>query len=415
MNASGSVRRSKILLVLTTTLGGTGLHAYHLAKDLNRSKFDVALAYGPGQPLDRDIEQLGVPVHHLSMVRSLSPFTNLRGLIRLYRLMRREEFDLVCSQCSIAGCLARVAAKMAGVPVSIFIIQLYASHDYVRPVKRRLYLWIERVMDWLTDHYVAVSSAMKEEGLRKRIVPQEKVSVIYNAIDLRSYDPASVRDARRSLGIDPGCRVVGTISRLERQKGIPYLLQAIALVRETVPDVRVLIVGDGPLRMQMEELAHEIGVAQNAIFTGWRRDTADLLACMDVFCLCSLWESFGFVLVEAMAMKRPVVATRVGGIPEVVEDGQTGFLVSPEDPDALAEKVHKLLRDPALALRFGEAGRKRVEEHFSVGRMVAKYETLFSGLAGRRNGGLLRTDSSGQGRPNATAYLRNAPQRKVTE
>lgn len=394
MSASGSNGRYKILLVLTTTLGGTGLHAYHLAKDLNRSKFDVALAYGPGQPLDRDIERLGVPIHHLSMVRSLSPFTNLRGLIQLYRLMRREKFDLVCSQCSIAGCLARVAAKMAGVPVSIFIIQLYASHDYVRPMKRRLYLWIERVMDLFTDHYVAVSHAMKEEGLRKRIVPQEKVSVIYNAIDPRPYDQAPARNARRSLGIDPDCRVVGTISRLERQKGIPYLLRAIALVREAVPDVRALIVGDGPLRTQMEDLAHTLGVARNVMFTGWRRDTADLLACMDVFCLCSLWESFGFVLVEAMAMKRPVVATRVGGIPEVVEDGRTGFLVSPEDPDALAQKVLTLLRDPALARRFGEAGRTRMEEHFSIGRMVAKYEGLFSELADRRSGGSLRTSSS---------------------
>ena len=192
-----------------------------------------------------------------------------------------------------------------------------------------------------------------------------------------------MRTVRRDLEIPEDVQVVGTLGRYEPQKGLVYFLRAAARVHAKRPLTHFLVVGDGPLREELEALATELGIRQVVHFAGWRSDVPELLAAMDVFCLASLWETFGIAIAEAMLASLPIVASNVDGIPEVVADGETGFLVPPKDAMALAEKLLLLLEDQDLARDMGEAGRLRAQTRFSVPTMVHEYEQFFRRLAGR--------------------------------
>jgi len=377
--------RIRTLLVITSTAGGAGLHAYYVAKHLPRSVFDLTVAFGPGYPLDRRYAELGLPIRHLSMSRSLAPLASARTFVQLWRLMRAERFDLVCTACSIAGVLGRLAAWMTGVPRRVLFIHAFASHPHQpRPI-RWAYGWVERALDPFTTHYYAVSEATRRFGVERRLFAPEKATVVYNGIPL---DSAEFRIQNSEFGISEAVRaecefpadapLIVTAGRLETQKGLSYLLEAAALVQRELPAARFLIVGDGPLLQRLRAQAEQLGLAKVVRFTGWRDDVLRLIRAADVFCLASLWESFGLVLAEAMSLSKPVVATNVDGIPEVVANGDTGLLVPPRDPPALAAALLTVLRDAALAARLGQAGRQRVAAHF---RLEPNIERLAHELA----------------------------------
>ena len=195
--------------------------------------------------------------------------------------------------------------------------------------------------------------------------------------------PQPTRLLREELGIPEGSTVIGTLARLDRQKVLDDMLRATALVREQCSNVTLLIAGDGPLHADLRALARELRIEDSVHFLGWRTDVQRVLSCIDVYCLSSLWEALPFALLEAMAMSRPIVATSVDGVPEIVVDGKTGFLASPREPRVLAEGLVKLVRDPELRERMGAAGRRRAQAIFSVDNMVANYAELFREAARR--------------------------------
>lgn len=216
--------------------------------------------------------------------------------------------------------------------------------------------------------------------------PSERVHAVLNAIELSRWDPTlDPTIGRATIGVPQGAPFIVSVARLFRSKGQHELIQALARVKREFPDVRLAIVGadypegNGETRW-LQDRARELGVAENVIFTGQRSDIASLMAACDVFSLPSFLEPFGLVFAEAMAMKRPVVALSDGGTPEVVEHEKCGLLSSAGDIDALAFNLIRLLRDPALRQRFGEYGRKRVEEHFTPSRMAADVADLYGRL-----------------------------------
>jgi len=372
-------RPPRVLLLITSTAGGVGVHAYYLARYLPARGFDLAVGYGAGYPMDADMERLGLPVIHFSISRRISPFTNLRALWQVYRYLARNPVDILLMECSIAGFIGRVAGWFAGVPTRIYCLQLYASHVWQSRAKQWVYRIIERTLDAFTTHYVAPSRAMVRFGVKHRILRESDVTVIHNAITLsdKIIPDAPKRIQRRAeLGLRPNGLVIGTLSRFEPQKGIPFLLRAAAAVHEKQPDVQFMIGGDGPLRAELEKLANSLGLSNVVHFVGWRIDVPAVLSCMDIFCMASLWESFGIVFAEAMAMGVPVVSTTVDGIPEVVAHGETGLLVPPADVPALAEALLTLVRDETLRAQMGSAGRKRAHELFDVECMIDGFADL---------------------------------------
>ena len=392
--------RIKVLLLLTSTAGGAGQQNYILAKYMSRERFDLTIAYGLGYPLDREFAGLDLPVRHLSMSRKISPLVNLRGFFQIRRLIKQGRFDVVCTSCSIAGLMGRIAAALAQVPTRIHVLHVYASRPYQNKAKQMIYRWIERGLDRITTRYIAVSEAAKLYGVNTGIMSADKVDVVFNAVESTSACGRSGEEMRRLLGLEEQARVVGTLGRYEDQKGIRYILEAAPAVLARQPETRFLIVGDGPLRPELEALARSLKIDHAVRFTGWRDDVPDVLRVMDLFCLASLWETFGLVLVEAMLAGLPVVATRVDAVPEVVADEETGVLVPPADPPALAGAILRLIEDGEEAGRMGAAGLERARRLFSMDAMVAGYERVFGGRA--ETGAETRDEVSSQAWPSRT-------------
>ena len=376
-----SAERIRVLLLMTSTAGGVGLQNYFLARGLSCERFAVSVAFGPGYPLDGAFDTLDVPVRRLSLSRQLSPLNNLRGFVEVLRLLRNGGFDVVCTSASIAGLVGRVAGRLAGVPVRLHVLHVYASRPYQSEWKRRAYRRIERWLDGFTTAYVAVSDSAKRFGVDSGIMTSDKVSVIFNAVERRAPGGRPDLEIRRELGLRPDSRLVGTLGRLETQKGVRYLVAAAPSILARHPDTEFLVVGDGPLRTELEALSRRLGVGKAVHFTGWRDDVSEILGILDIFCLASLWETFGLVLAEAMLVSLPVVATRVDAIPEVVVDNETGLLVPPQDPAALAAGISKLLEDREMARTMGRAGFERASNMFSLDAMLGSYEQLLESLA----------------------------------
>lgn len=244
---------------------------------------------------------------------------------------------------------------------------------------RRFRLAAQRLIAKCLKHIVAVSPEVRQTLLDEWQVPDDKVSVILNGIPLESQPlPRAERDARRrELGFGHTDFVIGTMGFFRPVKDFPTLVQAMARVHANAPQARLALIGDGPGRSDLENLVHRMGLDQVVRFLGWRTDAATILPCLDAFALCSLSEGISLALLEAMAAGVPIVATRVGGNPLVVRDGETGWLVPPRAADVTADAILALLRDPSTRCGMGRSGRDRARTHFSVDRMARDYERVY--------------------------------------
>jgi sugar transferase (PEP-CTERM/EpsH1 system associated) len=295
--------------------------------------------------------------------------------LRLAKLLKSRRVDVVHTYSGVYrdGCLA---ARLARVPVNLHTDQgrFYPADSW----KLRL---THRFMTRLRDRVISVSKELKDYLVNEVGLPPEKVTVIYNAVNCNPSHPSgNPDDLQHELGLNDDCPVVGIVGRLVPVKDHGTLLKATARMFAAVPQVRLLVVGEGPLRAELEALARELQIVDRVMFLGHRYDVPNLLPLMDVAVLCSLHEGSSLTLLEAMAAGRAVVATAVGGNPELVLDGVTGLLVPARSPEALADAIVTLLRDPALRASMGQAGKNRVKEHFSIETMVQSYESLYRSL-----------------------------------
>lgn len=378
------MKKIKILHILTTTAGGLGQSVLSLVTRLDPEKFDVVVAFGPGYPLDQAFAEKGIRVVAVRMKRGLH-WNNLLGFWDLYRLLRRERFDIVHAHAPIAGFLGRVAARLARVGIVIFTLHGGSTLNDQSLLNRSLLRFVEKLLDRCTDHYVAVSDYVQQRWRRRWIASQKPVTLIYHGGAERGAAIDSP-GRRKALGFDPGKPLVGTVGLLEKQKGTENFIRAVPRVLQSFPECQFAVIGDGPLRRPLEETAERLGVSRSVRFLGWRNDAAELIGMFDLFCLPSLWESFGLVLLEAMAHAKPVVATEVGGVPEVVANGETGLLVPPEDPVSLSKAIAYFLTHPEIAAEMGKRGEARLAERFTLTRMVEQYERFYMSVIRERAG-----------------------------
>ena len=245
---------------------------------------------------------------------------------------------------------------------------------------------LERRLSGTTDAVVVVSEADERRVRRLRLAAPEKVKLIRNGVAPPTmpagFDPAA---KKRDLGLGGG-PLVGAVSRLHRQKGLIHLVRAAALFGTLLPEAAVAVVGGGPLRESLENEARKWGLGNRFRFLGERADAPEILASFDVFVLPSLWEGLPYALVEAAAAGRPIVATAIDGVLEVVRDGETGLLVPPANPEALSAAILRLLGDPALARRLGRAAREQIPPRFGMDVMIGETAALYRNLASRRPG-----------------------------
>ena len=245
---------------------------------------------------------------------------------------------------------------------------------------------INKVLSRYTHKIITCSDAVKQRLAQEEKVPEDKFLTIHNVIDVKKFMVnCSKKEARIKLGLNPDVPVIGFIASLAPRKGHIYLLQAIRLILYSYPELKLLIVGEGllPLKRKLEAFVRQNRLCGCVQFLGTRRDIPLLLKAMDIFVSPAIKEAFGINLIEAMYMGVPCIATRVGGIPEVVKNDETGILVPPADPEALAKAIKELLSKPRLSKKYGEAGRKRVLENFTVDKYIEKLENLYDELLSR--------------------------------
>lgn len=364
-------RPASILVVSNhgAVVGGGELSLLDLLRGLDRDRWAPILVVPEDGEVATRGRDLDLPVHVIPLPSLRRPRPDgVRGAGALARLARAADAALIHANGSRAMAYAAVAGRLSGRP-TLWHVRV-ADRDGL----------VDRVLGALATAIIATSRAVARRfpwaGAKVRLVP--------NGVDLKRFAPRPPSGAvRASLGVPPSAPVALSIGRHVPEKGYRHLVDAAARLERARPGVHWVLVGDGEGRGELEAQARRLGLASRVHFTGWRDDVADVLALADVFVLPSESEGFGRVLVEAMAMGRPVVATEVGGVPDVVVAGETGLLVRPTDPVALADAVQALLADPARAARLGAAGRARAESTFSLGAHVDAVERVYDEVRGR--------------------------------
>jgi glycosyltransferase involved in cell wall biosynthesis len=349
------VRRAKILIVITLAeTGGAQSHVAGLLPGL-ACRFDVVVAAHGEGPLRDAARAAGARFVALRHVRRpLRPARDLLGLLELVVLMRRTAPDVVHANSSKAGVLGRLAAVAAGVPVRIFTVHGWAFSAHSGAAST-LYRWADRLMSPLTTLTICVAERERTAGLAARTCVAQRTVVIPNAVDVAAFP-----QARHGAGPP----LILAVGRLAEPKDALTLVRALAAVRELA--FTALLVGDGPDRPALQAEVRRLGLQEVVTFAGTRDDVPDLLARADVFALSSRSEGAPVSILEAMAAGLPVVASRVGGVPELVVDGKTGLLVPPGDPGAMGSALGRLLADAGLRRRLGAAGRERALRRFDV-------------------------------------------------
>ena len=355
-------------------IGGTERQVVNLALGIDSSRFDLHLAClrNSGELLE-ELEPLHIPRSEFRIGPFYSPATFWQG-IRLSSYIRRHAIQIVHSYGFYSNVFAVPAARLAR--TSIVVASIRDTGDVLTPLQR----WVQRLVCRLADCVLVNAEAIRERLIEQGYDPT-RIVVIRNGITLARFGKSQKGSAlRRELGLPPSAELVVVFSRLNQMKGIPYFLEAATALAGSFPDARFLIVGDGDNRKELEQHACRMGLGSRAVFTGFRNDVPDLLSEAAVSVLPSLSEGLSNALLESMAAGVPVVATRVGGNPEVIEHGVTGFLVPPRDSASLAEAIRRLLDDKDLAASFGQAGMQRVARLFSIERSVRETEYLYERL-----------------------------------
>jgi len=375
----------RVLHVCTTLLTACTFIA-PVARFLSARGYEVAITCSTDSAADGPEGQSvhtihGCPVYSVPIARTIRPFQDLLATWRLYRLIRRHRPTIVHTQTSKAGVIGRVAARLAGAPVIVHTAHAFPFHPYLPLPIRRLYVVIERWAAALADLVLVDTHSVRADGLRERVADPDKLVVVPMGLDLTKFSPAQEGGRlRHELGIDRVALVVGTVARLVPDKGLDCFLQMAARIRATRADVRFLVVGDGPLRDHLERLAAEFGLAHTVVFAGHRSDVPECMNLMDLFVLPTRREGFGVVFAEAMAMGKAVIGSRIGPVAEVVEEGVTGYLAPPDQPEEFAQLALELLADESKRRAFGEAGRLRVEKYFGEARMCEAIESHYRRL-----------------------------------
>ena len=333
---------------------------------------------------------------------------------RLWAGMRRECLDLTrvfqehpvtLLHTQNTGCEeSPIAARMAKIPRVIGTFHVDSSYDLSHRRGGLAHRSLEFLSNRCLHRAIAVSQATAEDWIRRTRIRKSRVVRIVNGVDERSFSRnVEIDEARRRFNLPDDRQIyVGGVGRLEPAKGFATLIEAIALLRDEFPRLSVIIAGDGPLRPELEEKARSLDVAGRVHFLGFQKDVRRVYETLDVFCLPSLCEAMPYALLEAMAMKLPAIGSSVGGVPEAIDHGSTGFVIPPRDPRALASSLRILLADDGLRTRMGEAGRLRVIEHFhqadSVRRTIDVYREMLLELDPRgrsgRVGGIARDENA---------------------
>jgi glycosyltransferase involved in cell wall biosynthesis len=364
-------------------LGGGQVHVLALSGALDKALFDVLVAAGPGGPFEAEAIWAGHPFVPVTMGKHFSPKT-VRAIAAV---LRDRRIDILHTHGGIAGVYGRWAAAKAGTPIVVHTIHGIHYLHYRNPLLRAAFVRQERYFARRSDAVILVSEADEVTARKHRLIPADKLRVIRNGIapltpPKADANPGTASEMRKLVGSSGP--VVASVARLHRQKGIVHFLRAAPAVLARFPKAKLAVAGGGPLESDLRRETDRLGLGGRLLLLGERADAADLTALADVFVLPSLWEGLPLVLLEAAAAGKPIVASDIDGVREVVRDGETAVLVPPGDPDRLAGAILRLLEDRDLARRLGQRARDEIPPRFTLSGMAGAVQSLYLELSARK-------------------------------
>lgn len=377
MKMQGSNRIRVLVVISNLSVGGAQKQVVLNAKYADKDRYDVSVfctstyaTSGPGA-LSKELEQAGVSIE---LAKRRFRF-DLLFIFQLAGLLRLRQVDIVHSHLFAPSLWARLAAFLARTPVV-----LVTEHG-LSLWKNRVHIAIDRILMNCTDMFIAVSDAVRQLRLERERIPADKIVTLYNSVDSDGFLAAGrdVAKIREELGLREYDRVIGFVGRLAPIKGLETLIRAVGMLRD-IPNLRLVLVGSGSQKEHLRALSRELGMEGKVLFTGYRSDIPSLLALFEIAVLPSYMEACPTVLLEYMFAGKPVVASRVGGITELVVDGENAFLIPPAQVDVLAGRLRFLLDNPKIGLEMGRSGYEYAVQNFSVRDQVMRLESFYEEL-----------------------------------
>lgn len=396
------MRKIKVVHIITRfDKGGSAENTLLTVLGLNKEKYTILLIKGPSLESEMSdeesltvseslkiAEENNIKVINLPfLVRKIAPLTDLRALFTLFKILRKERPDIVHTHTSKAGFLGRFASFLARVPIIIHTPHGHVFHSYFGPVLTKIFVIAEKISSLITDKIITLTNRERDEHIERRIAPLNKFITIHSGVDLDRFMNLNIniKKKKKELNIPKDYCVIGTVGRLVPIKGHKYLVSAAEMIIKEFPKTVFIFVGDGFLKPILERHAEALGIRKNIIFTGWRKDVPEILYLFDILVFPSLNEGMGRVMVEGMSLGKPIVASNVGGIRDLIEDGKNGILVSPRDSNALRKAISRLIRNKKLAEGLGKIGKMEVYPDFDASTMVKKIDNLYESLLSKVN------------------------------
>jgi len=383
--------------------GGSAENTFLTLKGMDRSRYEVTLISGkeddPTQDRSAQMRELGlehIPIPKLS--RNINLVRDWKSFLKIRRILKNRNFSIVHTHTSKAGFLGRIAARAAGTPLIIHTPHGHVLFGYFGRIKTLVFKILEKWVGRFTDCIIALTEREKEDYVFAKMANKDKITVIHSGIELEKYNKLSSEEKqslKKQFNIPEEALIVGTAGRLVPVKGPEILMRAAEKVLKKYPDVYFLFAGDGDQRKSLGILANELGIKKNIVFLGWRDDLVEILSLYDIFVLPSLNEGMGRVLVEAMALGKPIVASNICGIPDLIQHRKNGFLVPPKSPEELAQHIQILLEENNLRTHMGLEG-KQLAPNFSATKMVEEIDHLYTLLLSNKKAALSHNDSGKQ-------------------
>jgi len=381
---NNTTKKIKVLHIITyLPVGGAQDNTLITVEDLDKARYDVTLLCArKGEWVDRALAVRNLKIIFIDeLLRKIHPVYDLVAFFRIFRLIRIEKYDIVHTHSSKPGFSGRLAAKMAGVPIVVHTIHGFPFHEFMNPVASKFFILLERLLSKFSDKLITVSKLNMKKAISLKLAGKDKFVNIYSGIRYNKFQgPFNTIKIKQSLHISSSLKIVGMIGRLSEQKAPQFFIQSIPEVLKQHKKTHFILVGDGELRKPLEKLCRRLKIEDCVHFLGYRDDIPELLSIMDVFVLPSLWEGLGRSLTEALYMKRPVIASDVEGVPELIEHGKTGLLVKPKDKNSISSAILYLLKNPDIAIKLGNQGRRRVIDNFEAKKMVHEIDLLYQKL-----------------------------------
>ena len=370
----------KLLHIIThLPIGGAQDNTLYTIELLNKKKYDISLCCNfSGELVERakkieDIKLINIPI----LSRDVNLINDTRAFLALYKIIKKEDYDIIHTHSSKAGFLGRIASKINKVPIIIHTVHGFPFNDFMNFFKKNFYILIEKLLANWTDVLITVSNLNKKKIIDLGISKKDKIYNIYSGIDLKIFDRKNDRSFKKELKLGDNEILIGAVGRLSGQKDPITLIRAFNLVSKKFPDAHLVFVGDGPLRNKITKMIKKLKLTSKVHLIGNIHNTWPVYHSLDLFVMSSIYEGLGRSITEALSCGVPVVCTAVEGVPEIIKNGETGFLVEPRDIEGLANSIIYSLQNLSVAKKIALEGRKFVHKNFDVNKMVQEIDSVY--------------------------------------